>query len=90
MFGQPDFVFPAERVAVFVDGCFWHGCPRHCRIPASNVTFWQRKFEANTQRDLLVTRTLRQLGWRVVRIWEHSLTDSSRVVARVRRKLEAA
>ena len=91
VFGRPDFVFPVGRVAVFVDGCFWHGCPRHCRVPASNVAFWQKKFEANKRRDRLVTRTLRRLGWRVVRVWEHALTgDAGRVAARVRRVLEAA
>ena len=91
VFGRPDFVFPVERVAVFVDGCFWHGCPRHGRGPASNVAFGQKKFEANKRRDRLVTRTLRRLGWRVVRIWEHALTgDAGRVAARVRRVLDAA
>ena len=84
MFGRPDFVFPAGRVAVFVDGCFWHGCPWHGRVPASNVAFWTKKFEANQRRDRLVTRTLKRLGWRVVRIWEHALSgDASRVAARV-------
>ena len=91
VFGRPDFVFPTERVAVFVDGCFWHGCSRHGRVPASNVAFWERKLEANKRRDRLVTRTLRRLGWRVVRIWEHSLKDGAgRVAARVRRVLDAA
>ena len=82
--GRPDFVFPAGRVAVFVDGCFWHGCPWHGRVPASNVAFWTKKFEANQRRDRLVTRTLKRLGWRVVRVWEHALSgDASRVAARV-------
>ena len=84
VFGRPDFVFPAERVAVFVDGCFWHGCPWHGRVPASNVAFWTKKFEANQRRDRLVTRTLKRLGWRVVRVWEHALSgDVRRVAARV-------
>ena len=81
--GRPDFVFPAERVAVFVDGCFWHGCPRHYTAPATNAEFWRKKFETNRRRDRLVTRTLQRLGWRVVRIWEHSLaSDGCRVTAR--------
>jgi DNA mismatch endonuclease (patch repair protein) len=73
VFGRPDFVFAKARVAVFVDGCFWHGCPKHSSVPATNRAFWLRKLTANSVRDLLVNRTLRGLGWRVVRIWEHEL-----------------
>ena len=90
VFGRPDFVFPVELVAVFVDGCFWHGCPRHGRVPASNVNFWAKKLDANKHRDRLVTRTLKRLGWRVVRIWEHSLVgDGQRVASRVKALLDA-
>ena len=71
---RPDFVFPKRRLAVFVDGCFWHGCPKHGTQPAHNRAFWRRKFTANKTRDRLVTRTLRRQGWRVLRIWEHELT----------------
>lgn len=74
VFGRPDFVFRKRRIAVFVDGCFWHGCPKHARIPGTNRQFWVRKLEANRLRDKLVNRTLRAAGWRVVRIWEHDLT----------------
>ena len=88
MFGRPDFVFPAERVAVFVDGCFWHGCPRHYNAPANNEAFWRRKLIANRTRDRLVTRTLTRAGWKVVRIWEHALAgDDRRVALRVLRVL---
>ena len=73
VFGKPDFVFPRLRIAVFVDGCFWHGCPQHATKPRNNAAFWQRKFTANKARDRLVTRTLRSRGWRVLRIWEHEL-----------------
>lgn len=71
---RPDFVFPQRRLAVFVDGCFWHGCPQHGTQPRGNAAFWRKKFAANRARDRLVTRTLRRDGWRVLRIWEHSLT----------------
>jgi DNA mismatch endonuclease (patch repair protein) len=74
VFGKPDFVFREARVAVFVDGCFWHGCPRHCNTPASNRTFWKNKLAANKARDRRVNRFLRKESWRVVRIWEHDLT----------------
>src|SRR5476649_1384065 len=74
VFGKPDFVFPKLRLAVFVDGCFWHRCPKHSTIPKNNHAFWLRKLSANAMRDLLVTQTLRACGWRVLRIWEHELT----------------
>jgi DNA mismatch endonuclease (patch repair protein) len=70
---RPDFVFPKSRLAVFVDGCFWHGCPRHATKPKNNRAFWRRKFSRNKARDLFVNRELRKLGWRVIRIWECSL-----------------
>jgi len=73
LFGKPDFVFLKARLAVFVDGCFWHGCPTHATKPKNNRVFWQRKLFANKRRDELVTRTLRNAGWRVIRIWECAL-----------------
>ena len=63
-------------VTVFVDGCFLHCCPKHATKPANNAAFWRRKLAANTARDRRVTRTLRRLGWRVVRIWEHELAKN--------------
>ena len=73
IFGKPDFVFQKARLAVFVDGCFWHGCPKHANMPANNQAFWKRKLSANKRRDRLVVRTLQIHGWRVLRIWEHNL-----------------
>lgn len=73
VFGKPDFVFRRHRLAVFVDGCFWHGCPLHATKPATNRAFWRKKLARNKARDRLVTRTLRCAGWRVLRIWEHEL-----------------
>jgi DNA mismatch endonuclease (patch repair protein) len=86
---RPDFVFPKLRVAVFVDGCFWHVCPKHATRPRHNRAFWKRKLEANTARDRLVTRTLRMNGWRVLRIWEHELArkNAARLVRRIRQAL---
>ncbi len=71
--GNPDFVFRGAGVVVFVDGCFWHGCPRCYRRPSSNRDYWDAKIAYNRQRDREVTRALRKLGWRVLRIWEHEL-----------------
>jgi DNA mismatch endonuclease (patch repair protein) len=89
-FGKPDFAFARFRVAVFVDGCFWHGCPKHSTMPRGNRAFWAQKLAANKARDRLVTRTLRSAGWRVVRIWEHDLTKRASVcVAKIQAALKA-
>ena len=87
--GRPDFYFVGERVAIFVDGCFWHGC-RKCdrRIPRSRRAFWQAKIDSNRRRDRRIARRLRAEGCRVVRIWEHSL-KSNAWLARVRRAIQA-
>jgi len=66
-----DIVFPAARLAVFVDGCFWHGCPEHASWPKSNAEFWRAKIEANRARDADTDVRLKACGWQVVRIWEH-------------------
>jgi DNA mismatch endonuclease (patch repair protein) len=66
-----DIVFASARVAIFVDGCFWHGCPDHASWPKSNAQFWRDKIETNRARDADTDRRLRASGWRVVRIWSH-------------------
>lgn len=70
---RPDFVFKREKVAVFVDGCFWHRCPVHSKIPENNRGFWEQKLLRNVERDQLVDRELKMCGWRVARFWEHDL-----------------
>lgn len=67
-----DVVFTKARVAVFVDGCYWHGCPEHGSIPATNRDFWSRKIEGNIRRDKETDRLLTEAGWKVVRVWEHT------------------
>jgi len=91
---RPDFVFRKERLAVFVDGCFWHGCPQHGTQPKGNRAFWRKKLASNRARDLRVNRALRAAGWRVVRIWEHALRratlkpgNEARLVELIRQKL---
>jgi DNA mismatch endonuclease (patch repair protein) len=59
------------RVAVFVDGCFWHGCPQHCRMPTRNRSYWEAKIGRNRERDATISAALIQGGWTVVRVWEH-------------------
>jgi DNA mismatch endonuclease, patch repair protein len=71
--GRPDFVFPRLKVAVFIDGCFWHSCPKHCRLPASNKDYWISKIERNKIRDKKTSRAFRGRGWTVIRIWEHEI-----------------
>lgn len=74
--GAPDFLFPARKVAVFIDGCFWHGCPKCARpMPRSHRTYWAPKLQANITRAQRVNRQLRRLGFKVVRIWEHELSS---------------
>lgn len=71
--GTPDFAFPKLRVAVFIDGCFWHQCPKCSTMPEDNREFWESKLSSNVARDRRVSRLLRVTGWQVVRIWEHEL-----------------
>jgi DNA mismatch endonuclease (patch repair protein) len=84
--GKPDFVFPSRRVAVFVDGCFWHGHPTKCRMPEDNRDYWEAKLARNVARDRSVNRILKEEGWKVVRIWEDSVTKAS-TVRRLRKAL---
>ena len=78
---RPDFVFPKHKAAVFVDGCFWHGCPKHATQPRTNAKFWREKIAGN--------RTLRAVGWTVVRVWEHELLhrDEAKLVRRLLQSL---
>lgn len=86
--GTPDFAWPAQKVALFVDGCFWHGCPVCQRSsPTANATYWRAKIERNKRRDRRVARTLRAQGWAVIRVWEHALGGEPRLLARTRRAL---
>lgn len=85
--GRPDFVFTADRVAVFCDGCFWHGCPQCGHVPRRNSRFWRIKILRNRERDVSNTRALRVLGYKVVRLWEHEIKDGPRVLRAIRRML---
>jgi DNA mismatch endonuclease, patch repair protein len=87
--GRPDFTWARERVAVFVDGCFWHGCPRCYRAPARNSAFWAEKVMANRRRDRRVRARLRSLGWRVLRVWECQV-QSDATLGKIRRALRVA
>ena len=80
--GKPDFVFRMPRIAIFVDGCFWHGCPRCFLPPKSNRVYWARKIAKNKARDRTVSVGLRRRGWTVVRVWQHALRTRPRQVLR--------
>ena len=75
--GRPDIVFPSSRIAIFVDGCFWHRCPQHWQAPKNNADFWERKIAQNQARDAQVNQELAAAGWRVLRIWEHEVRTSA-------------
>src|ERR1017187_896194 len=76
VFGKPDFIFRKARLAIFVDGCFWHGCPKHGHQPLSNQTYWQEKFRKNKSRDRNINDDLQKIGWKVLRFWEHEAKAS--------------
>ncbi len=100
LFGKPDFVFRPLRpsdtspksqragfrgVALFVDGCFWHGCPKHSNMPKNNRAFWKKKLQGNVERDKNVSGELRKQGWKVVRVWEHELIRPEKVIAKLKK-----
>jgi DNA mismatch endonuclease (patch repair protein) len=88
--GHPDFIFRRQRLAVFVDGCFWHGRRWHCRMPADNRSYWHKKITRNALRDKATNKMLRRAGWRVLRIWGHSLRSPETVAAKVSSELSLA
>jgi len=78
---RPDIVFIAKKVAIFVDGCQWHGCPEHYVYPRTNREFWDDKLKKNVERDIVQTRALRSAGWIPLRLWEHEIwSDLSTIV----------
>jgi DNA mismatch endonuclease, patch repair protein len=86
--GTPDVAFMDERVAVFLDSCFWHGCPKHLRRPSSNTEYWQSKIDKNIRRDRRQRAALRRSGWSAIRVWEHDLPNPPKVIRKVRRALK--
>ena len=82
---RPDVVFTARKIAVFVDGCFWHCCPEHGSKPRSNDWYWAPKLRRNVERDRIADAALHRAGWSVVRVWEHEMIEEA--VAAVQRAL---
>lgn len=85
-----DIAFPGRKVAIFVDGCFWHGCPKHATWPKQNAEFWRQKIETNRKRDTDTTERLRNTGWIVLRFWAHqSPVDAAKEVASIIATIDA-
>lgn len=84
---SPDIAFTRMRVAIFVDGCFWHQCPAHATFPHANSDWWAEKLDMNVQRDTNTSKRLEGLGWTVIRIWEHE--DPIEAVNRIRTVIES-
>lgn len=76
-FGKPDIVLRKYKTVIFIDSCFWHGCSEHCRIPSSRTSYWTGKVERNKKRDAEVNEYYMTIGWTVLRIWEHDITNNS-------------
>lgn len=84
--GKPDFLFPVEKLLIFVDGCFWHACPKCGRLPSSRQEYWVPKIDSNRRRDNRIRRLLRKEGYSVIRVWEHELKQDL-WIKRIRRAL---
>jgi DNA mismatch endonuclease (patch repair protein) len=76
-FGKPDLVLPKYKTVIFIDSCFWHGCPEHCKLPSSNKDFWKKKIERSKERDQEVNEYYKSINWNIFRIWEHNLKNDS-------------
>lgn len=85
--GKPDLAFQDQRLLLFVDGCYWHGCPKCYRRPSSHTDYWDAKVRGNRARDRKTAAQLKRDGWRVLRIWEHQLSTSERVLAKIKAAL---
>jgi len=79
LIGKPDFIFKRKKIAILIDSCFWHGCKKHLRLPASNQVYWTAKIARNRKKDRQVTKKLKEEGWLVLRIWEHSLRNPTKL-----------
>ena len=88
--GNPDLFFPVSNLAIFVDGCFWHGCPKCGHVPHTNTKFWKTKIARNRERDRLNVKVIRKAGMKVMRVWEHSLANNLttlRVIEKIKRDI---
>ena len=75
-FGKPDLVLKKYKTVIFIDSCFWHGCKKHCRVPATNKKYWTDKINRNKERDSEVNKFYKKVGWKFIRIWEHEMNKN--------------
>lgn len=83
LMGNPDFIFKKQKIAIFIDGCFWHSCPRCFIEPKSNIEYWSAKIERNKKRDKKINAELNRLGWTVLRFWEHSFKRPKNILNKI-------
>jgi DNA mismatch endonuclease, patch repair protein len=88
--GKPDIVFPKRKIAIFIDGCFWHKCPRCFTVPETNKQFWEGKINSNIKRDKIVNNELRKNGWVIIRIWEHEVNNKKLIKRKIIDKIKNA
>lgn len=86
--GKPDIVFPGKKVAIFIDGCFWHRCPKCFIKPGTNKGFWKGKIDSNVKRDNVVNSELKRKGWKVLRVWEHELSRENIIKRKILDKIK--
>ena len=87
-FGKPDIVLPKHKTVIFIDSCFWHGCKKHCRIPAVRRNYWMQKISKNVARDKEVVRHYKKQGWKIFRIWEHNLQKKTeKIISRIKNRV---
>ena len=86
-FGKPDIVLSKYKTVIFVDSCFWHGCPEHYGAPATRKEFWEKKINRNMERDQEVNIHYEKEGWNVIRVWEHELKELQKVVKMIKSKI---
>jgi len=87
--GKPDIAFINRRLAIFLDSCFWHGCRYHCRMPATNVKYWKEKIASNKKRDKEINQKYKNMGWKVLRFWEHQIKkDPQKIIKKIEKSLQ--
>ena len=88
LFGNPDFAIKKNKIVVFVDSCFWHGCKKHGSYPKTNKIFWNKKISRNKERDLEVNKHYRKSGWKLVRVWEHEIKkNTDKIIMKIRESI---
>ena len=87
--GKPDIVFRKNKLAIFLDSCFWHGCKNHCRMPDANRAYWKAKIENNKKRDKKVKKIYKKMGWVILRFWEHQIKKNpGKVIEEIKRHVK--